>query len=339
MRILLLFDGPYLPDLVGGAERTAEALCLALLDRGHPSAVMPLLPALRPGILRRVLRGRPDPRLVPRHPCEPLVGGLDALPRRLRAWRPDVLLLVATRNDLLRAVLAGVPVVVYLMSDLPPDPALPQAAACFAASAWLAQRCGAAGLGIAVLPPLVDPARYAVASSRRVVTVAGSSCLKGVERVLALAAALPGIPFRLYRTWGDEPAGLARRARRLPNLRLRPAEPDFRVALAETRVMLVPSLQETWGRVGAEAQVSGIPALASAVGGLPECVGDGGCLLPPDAALETWCDLLRRCWSDEPFYAGLSAAALAMAQRPDRQPAALVDRLLAGLGLSRPAAA
>ena len=340
MRILLLIDGPYLPHSVGGAERTAEALCHALLDAGHAAAVLPLLPAPRPGFLT----GRPDARLAPRHPLLSLTGGAADLARCLAAWRPDRLLLVATRNDQFQRVLeaapSGVAAAAYLMSDLPPEAALGRASVRFAVSDWLATRCRAAGLAdVEVLSPLVPPARYAVRSTRRVATVAGMTLLKGIDRVLALAAALPEVPFRVYRTWGSEPANLSRRARRLANLDLLPPEPDFRRALAESRVVLAPSRQETWGRVVAEAQVSGIPALASAVGGLPECVGDGGCLLPGPAPVEAWAALLRRCWQDEAFYAGLAAGALAMAERPERQPAAAVARLLEGLGAPLPAAA
>jgi glycosyltransferase involved in cell wall biosynthesis len=340
MRILLLIDGPYLPYSVGGAERTAEALCHALLEAGHAVALLPLLPVVK----RRLLRRRPDPRLAPQHPCLTPQGGAAGLARCLAAWRPDRLLLVATRNDQFQRVLeaapAGVAAAAYLMSDLPPEAALSGASVRFAASRWLADRCRVAGLaGVRFLPPLVTPARYAVHSTRQVATVAGTTALKGIDRVLALAAALPEIPFRVYRTWGSEPADLAYRARRLPNLELLPPEPDFRRALAGSRVVLVPSRQETWGRVVAEAQVSGIPALASAVGGLPECVGGGGCLLPAAAPLEAWAAPLRRCWRDEAFYAGLAAGALAMAARPERQPAAVVGRLLAGLGIPLPAAA
>ncbi len=53
---------------------------------------------------------------------------------------------------------------------------------------------------------------------------------------------------------------------------------DTRSVYAATRVLLVPSQwkAETWGRVASEAQFSGIPVLASDVGGSPEAVAPGG---------------------------------------------------------------
>lgn len=45
---------------------------------------------------------------------------------------------------------------------------------------------------------------------------------------------------------------------------------------ARTRVLLVPSKYESWGRVGLEAASSGIPVIASAVPGLQESLGHAG---------------------------------------------------------------
>ncbi len=45
--------------------------------------------------------------------------------------------------------------------------------------------------------------------------------------------------------------------------------------------LALPGLVEQFGRVVVEAQASGVPVVASAVGALPEVVGDGGILVPP----------------------------------------------------------
>ena len=63
---------------------------------------------------------------------------------------------------------------------------------------------------------------------------------------------------------------------------------------AQARILLVPSVwEEAWGRVVTEAQLSGIPVLASAIGGLPESVGPGGILVPPGSDVEVWDAHLR----------------------------------------------
>ena len=59
---------------------------------------------------------------------------------------------------------------------------------------------------------------------------------------------------------------------------------DMRPIYKQTRLLLVPSQwKEAWGRVVVEAQFSGIPEIASDVGGLAQNVSDAGRLLAADA--------------------------------------------------------
>jgi glycosyltransferase involved in cell wall biosynthesis len=56
--------------------------------------------------------------------------------------------------------------------------------------------------------------------------------------------------------------------------------------LAKSTIMVVPSLhQELFGMVAVEGALSGLPIVASAVGGLSEVVGDRGLLFPPGDVL------------------------------------------------------
>jgi glycosyltransferase involved in cell wall biosynthesis len=74
------------------------------------------------------------------------------------------------------------------------------------------------------------------------------------------------------------------------------------------RIVLVPSiLNEAWARVVTEAQISGIPILASDRGGLPESVGPGGILVDPDADISDWEKALSRLWDVKQLEATLSA--------------------------------
>jgi glycosyltransferase involved in cell wall biosynthesis len=92
---------------------------------------------------------------------------------------------------------------------------------------------------------------------------------------------------------------------------------DVKPIYAATRVLLVPSKwsEETWGRVASEAQFSGIPILATDVGGLPEAIGPGGLILPHNAPPETWAIALRQLWNDSDQYGRLSKLALSHSQR------------------------
>jgi D-inositol-3-phosphate glycosyltransferase len=82
------------------------------------------------------------------------------------------------------------------------------------------------------------------------------------------------------------------------------------VAPAELSVVAVPSYNESFGLVAAEAQAAGTPVIAAAVGGLTTVVADGesGLLLDThDPA--AWADALRRVLLDDALRARLSAGA------------------------------
>ena len=66
-----------------------------------------------------------------------------------------------------------------------------------------------------------------------------------------------------------------------------------------------------------EAQVSGVPVIASNRGGLPEAVGPGGIVIDPNAPIDEWVAATKRLWEDSKYYAELSAAATAYANRPE----------------------
>jgi glycosyltransferase involved in cell wall biosynthesis len=106
----------------------------------------------------------------------------------------------------------------------------------------------------------------------------------------------------------------------------------MRSVYRDAKLVLVPSRSpEAWGRVVSEAQLSGIPILASNYGGLPESVGRGGILIDPAASLEQWERALARMWDDEAEYERLAELARQHARRPDFQPVAIIEQLLATL--------
>jgi len=104
--------------------------------------------------------------------------------------------------------------------------------------------------------------------------------------------------------------------RRHANIMLAPKVAAPREFLRVTRAVLMPSLwEEPFGRVAAEAQLAGIPAIVSDRGGLPEAVGDGGFVLPipakvsadaktlpPASAVLPWIELIERLADDDAFH-------------------------------------
>ena len=138
-----------------------------------------------------------------------------------------------------------------------------------------------------------------------------------------LSARRPDIPLlvmagRSQGGWQDDTGiDLAR----LPNLTIRPSQPDPRELYAATKLLLMPSLwNESFGLVAAEAMLNGIPVLASNRGALPETIGDAGFLfdiparytpetreVPMAAEVEPWIETILRLW-DNPAEYGDGAA-------------------------------
>lgn len=127
--------------------------------------------------------------------------------------------------------------------------------------------------GVAVVPNRLPPLPAVEDGPRAGVVFAGRPVPEKGLPVLEAAAARLSVPLTV--------------------LHDRPVE-DVLAAMGRAAVVAVPSLwPEPFGRVALEGMAMGAAVVASAVGGLPEVVGDAGVLVPPgDAA--AWADALRR---------------------------------------------
>lgn len=169
---------------------------------------------------------------------------------------------------------------------------------------------------IRVVPNGVEMPAVPAERGRTVGTLSVLEPVKDLPTFLRAAAVLaadrPDLPFAVFGE-GSQRASLEAQARDLGlGTRVRFAgHVDREAALAELRILVLPSLVETAPMALLEAMAAGIPAVAARVGGIPEIAGRGTVALvaPGDpAALAT---AVARLLDDPPAAAAQAAAARA----------------------------
>lgn len=165
------------------------------------------------------------------------------------------------------------------------------------------------------------------------VTMINPHAVKGLDTFLELARRMPQQRFLLQESWKLEEAALAdlhARLAGLPHVQFQSRVADMRAVYAQTRLLIAPSVwQEGFGMVAVEAQSCGIPVIASARGGLPESVGDGGLLVDDYRNPAAWVSAIESVLGDVHAYRAWSARALAHARSADFDPQELARRFLA----------
>lgn len=110
----------------------------------------------------------------------------------------------------------------------------------------------------------------------------------------------------------------------LPNVTHLKNDPDIRNVFRRTRVLLMPSDYESYGRVGVEAACAGIPTIAHPTPGLKEAFGDAAIFCDRED-VDSWEKEIDRLFTDEVYYRERSSKALALAD--SLQPESEFDRL------------
>ncbi len=328
----ILFAGKQHFD-IGGIEMGTDQLARRLLERGHEVTV---LASPRAGAESRVSRlehvsGYPYPAFAA-HSMPPA----DAFAMVQRTFRSDAVIVNAGGrwyHDWTRPLVAAarqIPTILYICDreavellargQVEPD------VVWTVADSHTALVLSLCSLPVLTVPALVEPDLYRTDPRGDVVLYVNPVKSKGVRTAISLAAARRDIPFIFLRSWAWSDAkfaDLTHMAATLGNVEVKRSTPDPRPYYARARVLLAPYIDFNRPRVIAEAQLSGIPALALDEYGNREAVGAGGILVAPDATLAEWADALGRLWDDPVEHRRLSDAALAHSRRPEMDPEAI----------------
>jgi glycosyltransferase involved in cell wall biosynthesis len=351
MRLLFMMAQAYFPRQAGGVQTATRALAQELSRRGHQVAVAAEMSfrgraGLRSAALSLLTGGRYSREIfdgVTVFRARDITGKARAI---LDAFRPDCVILQSMDAMRLAQDISdrGVALVVcwhdaetQRMNGTTGNLVARYIANSAFTAAIYKDVCGVDSV---VIPPLIQREPYQTPDApRHQVTFINPVPDKGLDLAIAIAAGCPDIAFEFVESWILDPAKkqtLLARLASLPNIRFTPHQTSMRPIYARTRVLLAPSQwREAWGRVASEAHISGIPVLASKIGGLVESVGPGGILIPPDAPARDWIAALRTLWDDPQTYAGVKAQALAYANRQALDPDWAITAMLAEITAAR----
>jgi len=284
MRILLTANASYEPPR-GGATRSNLVWLRHLASAGHECRIVCGGGQSRPAILA----------------VEDPARRVQALREQILEWRPDWVLVSSEDlgHALVREAHHSAPGrVVYLAHTPQFYPFGPaswnldrHAAELVARSAGIvaigrhmaAYIERALGRAAAVIhPPVYGAGPFANYGNfeRGLIAMINPCAVKGIAIFLETAERLPEYEFGVVPGWGTTDAD-RRALERLPNVRFLPNVKDIDEVLAQTRVLLNPSLwYEGFGLIVMEAMLRGIPVVASNSGGLEEAKRGTGYVIP-----------------------------------------------------------
>ena len=337
MHVLFITAHKYLPQMCGGLQSSSDELCRSLLARGHTVAV---LAGLMPGgtfALKVRIKMQINWRLFKCKVARETGLGYPVwyswLPWETVEYvasreRPELIVVMAMQT--VRMALAAKPTTIPILIQLQDVEFTKHGGPfeeianlpCVANSGFTAGKYFRAfGAKATVIHPFIALSKYKTETSKENVTFINPFPEKGRDIAIEVARRCPDIPFSFVEAWpltSEDRQQLAQKLSTIPNVTLLPPQRDMRSVYAKCRILLAPSIwEEAYGRVATEAQISGIPVVASTRGGLPEAVGSGGILLDPAGPIDSWVTAIRRLWQDDRHYAELSAAALAHATRDE----------------------
>jgi glycosyltransferase involved in cell wall biosynthesis len=154
-----------------------------------------------------------------------------------------------------------------------------------------------------VLKPYVDMARFkplvaaAGSPSRYYVTLINLNESKGGKMLIDLAKAMPEVQFLgVEGGYGDQI-----RENAVRNITYMSKTDKIEDVYAKSRIVIMPSDLETWGRVAVEAMASGVPVIINDVQGMREACQEGALVANRNDIAE-WIRLIRRLRDNPLFY-------------------------------------
>jgi glycosyltransferase involved in cell wall biosynthesis len=182
-------------------------------------------------------------------------------------------------------------------------------------SKWLQKYYSEFNIPSIVVYPPVYWKEYNTPTSREYVTLINVNDNKGGNILINIAKAMPDVEFTGVK--GGYDGQIIKGG--IPNLTYMENTSHIQNIYAKTDILIVPSREETWGRVAIEAMSSGIPVIAHPTPGLLESCGSAGIFCDRNDTA-AWVREIRRLKEDEAWREEVSQRCLARAKELDPAP-------------------
>lgn len=186
-----------------------------------------------------------------------------------------------------------------------------------------------------VIHPIIEPEKYKCERGNKT-TLCNPTDGKGAHTIYALSEVMPDYEFLVVEgIYGEQiaPPNLGDEwVRKHPNVEHMKNDPDFRNVLRKTKVLLMPSNYESFGRCAVEAACAGIPSIVHPTEGLLESLRaerqptaeelkggwvSGAGIFCDRADTESWKAQIERLYSDDVYYRSRVDAAMKLANSLD----------------------
>ena len=190
------------------------------------------------------------------------------------------------------------------------------------------------GVESIIVGPFIKKENYATKKRGRKILMINPIPEKGGNIVLEIAKKMKEREFLLVGKWqhvamNKEVIKLEREFLKLDNVIRKPNSTDMKKLFEDCYCLLMPSVvNEAYGRIVAEAQISGIPVIASKQGALIETVGKGGLTIDINEPIEKWVDALDLIYSDSNLYEELSKNAISESLKLERKEDYIEEKVL-----------
>jgi len=225
---------------------------------------------------------------------------LNAVQTAIAAKRPIVLVMHNNyRKKYLREFMRIIPKNIYLINN----------------SYWIQKYYSEFNINSIVVFPPVYWKEYKTDSSHEYVTLINLNSNKGGLVLYKIAKAMPDVKFLGVK--GGYDGQIIKKG--LPNLTYMDNTSYIQSIYSKTDILIVPSKEESWGRVAVEAMSSGIPVIAAPTPGLIESCGEAGIFCKRDD-IDGWVREIRHLKDDKEHYKRISESCSRRAKELDPTP-------------------